>query len=80
MAHDHGEGLFNMTLINEVSKIKELPAAKSMVQFVIDQNSTATPKNIAAAKALVSKARSVHELLISMSNFSLSHQGLKTVR
>jgi hypothetical protein len=80
MSHDHGEGLFNMALINEVSKIRDIWEARGVVAAVIDQNTTATQKNVNAARVLVSKARSVHELLIAMSNFSLSHQGLKTIR
>jgi hypothetical protein len=75
MARDNGQGMFTMDFINEVSRMKSLPDAKAAVHNVIDA-STANDTNKQKAVSMVSKATSLRSLLVSLANFSLSHQGL----
>ena len=79
MAQDFGQGIFSMDTITAVTKTRELGMAKSIANAMID-SSKAQQKNIDKARALVMKANSVNRLAQGMSDFSLSHQGLKTLR
>lgn len=79
MSKDFGQGIFTMDFITEISKMKDLTEAKKMVTAVIDL-STANDENVEKAHALVAKARSIHNLIFSMTDFSLSHQGLKVIK
>lgn len=79
MSKDYGQGIFDMEFINNISKIKDLTLAKSMAYEKIE-STNATDENKAKAKTMVSKSATLSKLLFSMTNFSLSHQGLKTIR
>lgn len=78
MSRDNGQGIFTMEVITKISKMKSLAEAKSFAQEVVN-NSTANDENKRKATVLIVKASSINSLAISMSNFSLSHQGLKTI-
>jgi hypothetical protein len=78
MSKDFGPGIFEMRLIRDLEKVTNLELAKQQAQEAVD-NSLATAKNKAAATAMISKSRSVKSLLFGMTNFSLSHQGLKLI-
>lgn len=80
MSQDFGQGIFTMSTITTVSKTRDLALAKSIANAAIDAATTALPKNIEKARSLVLKASSVNRLAQGMSDFSLSHQGLKTIR
>jgi hypothetical protein len=80
MSQDFGQGIFTMDTITTVSKTRDLSLAKGIANAKIDASTTALPKNIEKARALVLNARSVSKLAIDMSNFSLSHQGMKVIR
>lgn len=82
MAQDFGEGIFSMEVITNVSRLSpnKLASAKLMAEQAIGGATTATQKNRDKATALIAKANSVQSLAIAMSNFSLAHQGLKTIR
>lgn len=78
MSKDFGQGIFDMEFINHVGTIKDVIAAKKAAIEKID-GSPATDKNKKKASAMVHKSRTVTELLFGMTNFSLSHQGLKRI-
>lgn len=78
MTRDFGQGIFEMQLIRDLEKITNLELAKQRALEAVD-NSHATDKNKVAATAMISKSRSVKSLLFGMTNFSLSHQGLKLI-
>lgn len=80
MSQDFGQGIFTMEMITRVSKCKILGEAKGLTLQAITDDETALPKNKIKAERLCHAARSITELAIAMSNFSLSHQGLKTIR
>lgn len=80
MTKDYGPGIFSMSTITTVVKTRELQLAKSIAEAEVDANSTATEKNRIAAKAMILKSRSTLALGTGMTNFSLSHQGLKVLR
>lgn len=75
MKRDNGQGMFTMDFITQVSRIPRLEDAKVATHLVID-GSTATDANKGKARSMIFKATSLRSLLIGMSNFSLSHQGL----
>lgn len=79
MSKDYGQGIFSMELITTVSKTRDIGLAKSIVLATIDADEHALPKNKEKARIMVSQCRSITTLAINMSNFSLSHQGLKVV-
>ena len=76
---DHGQGIFDMVFINDVNAIKDIIAAKTAAYDKIDA-SKATDENKRKAKAMVAKAANVKALIFGMTNFSLSHQGMKVVK
>lgn len=78
MARDNGQGMFTMDFINQVSKMKDLAAAKAEVIKAID-DSKANDANKQKGVRLVHNSRSVNQLIMGMANFSLSHQGLGVV-
>ena len=78
MNTDFGQGIFDMDFINNVSKIKDLTLAKSMAYEKIE-SSIATSENRVKAKSMVSRSATLSKLLFGMTNFSLSHQGLKAL-
>lgn len=78
MSRDFGQGIFDMEFINSISKVKDLTHAKSMA-FEKIESTNATDENKAKAKSMVSRSATLTKLLFGMTNFSLSHQGLKTL-
>lgn len=78
MSNDFGQGIFDMGFINDISKIKDLTLAKSMAYEKIE-STNATDENKAKAKSMVSRSATLSKLLFGMTNFSLSHQGLKAI-
>ena len=78
MSKDFGQGIFDMGFINDISKIKDLTLAKSMAYEKIE-STNAADENKAKAKSMVSRSATLSKLLFGMTNFSLSHQGLKTI-
>ena len=75
MKRDNGQGMFTMDFITTVSRMSGLPEAKGAAHGLIDA-SMATDVNKQKARAMVANSTSVRTLLLGMSNFSLSHQGL----
>ena len=75
MKRDNGQGMFTMDFITQVSRLPRLEDAKAAAHLVID-GSTATDANKEKARSMIFKATSLRSLLLGMSNFSLSHQGL----
>ncbi len=78
MSRDFGQGIFDMEFINDVASITDLTKAKSMA-FEKIESTTATPENKAKAKSMVMRSATHSKLLFGMTNFSLSHQGLKAI-
>lgn len=72
---DNGQGMFTMDFINEISKMRDLAAAKAAVIKAIN-DSKANDTNKQKGVRLVHNSRSVNQLIMGMANFSLSHQGL----
>lgn len=79
MARDNGQGMFTMEFINEVASVRDLSLAKAKVTAQIDV-SGATDTNKQAGMRLVHNSHSFKSLMLGLANFSLSHQGLKTLR
>lgn len=77
---DFGEGIFRMDFITIISNDKISPLAV-LKQAAVNcaTMSTANSKNKAAAFAMIEKAKDSKALVLGMSNFSLAHQGLKTL-
>ena len=79
MAHDHGQGIFTMEFIGSIAALKDVEAGRVLALEHIE-NSSATAQNKLKAVGMVHKSHTLKNLLLGMSNFSLSHQGLKAVR
>jgi hypothetical protein len=79
MSQDHGQGIFTMEFINAASRMKSIEEAKVAAHKVVD-DATCTDANRAKASTLVMRSRHVRELIQAMTNWSLSHQGLKVLR
>jgi hypothetical protein len=71
------EGIFSMDFISTLQH-QPLDIAKQVCLERID-NSTATPENKMKAQQAVTKAASLKNLLLTTSNFSLAHQGMKVL-
>ena len=78
MSRDFGQGIFDMEFINSISKVKDLTQAKAMA-FEKIEGAVATDENKAKAISMVSRSATLSKLLFGMTNFSLSHQGLKAI-
>lgn len=78
MSKDFGQGIFDMDFINVVAKEKDLTAAKGLA-FEKVRDSRATDENKAKANSMIARSASISKLLFGMTNFSLSHQGLKSI-
>lgn len=79
MARDNGQGIFKMQAINDIAMLKNIDDAKAAA-YKLAEEATASAENKAKANQLISRARSIKELLLGMSNFSLAHMGMKTFR
>ena len=78
MSKDFGQGIFDMDFIKSLEKERNLTTAKEAAFKKID-DSKATDDNKAKARTMVSRSATVIKLLHGMTNFSLSHQGLKVI-
>jgi hypothetical protein len=79
MARDNGQGVFTMAIISRIAAMDDFAAMKKDLQKVIE-DSSATLGNKIKATGMVHAARDKKHLLLGMSNFMLSHSGLKTIR
>ena len=75
---DFGQGIFTMPEITAISNMNTLSEAKAAAHAIITASS-AKPENKAKAAAMVNSSTNLKRLLLGMSNFSLSHQGLKRI-
>ena len=78
MSRDNGQGIFSMTFISGLQAMPLGLAQESARQHVVA--STATAANKAKAEKAIQTARSTNALMLALSNFSLSHQGMKVIR
>ena len=78
MAQDFGQGIFTMEFIKSVEDL-DLIDAKAKAYSLI-HSSTANVVNRQKATKMLNDSRTMKNLLLGMSNFMLSHSGLKTVR
>ena len=78
MSRDFGQGIFDMEFINSIAAVKDLTQAKAKA-FEKIESTNATDENKAKAKSMVSRSATLSKLLFGMTNFSLSHQGLKAI-
>lgn len=76
---DFGQGIFDMEFINEVNDEKDFGKQKAM-SIAKAKGSKATEENKTKAINMVNFAKNSKALLMAMTNFSLSHQGLKTLK
>lgn len=77
-AKDFGQGIFDMEFIHSVNGQTDLAKAKQMCMDKIEASS-ATDANKRKARAMVQLSNTTKNLLLGLTNFSLSHQGLKTI-
>lgn len=68
-----------MDFINAVSRMKTVEEAKVAAHQAVDA-SAANDANKGKANTMVMRSRSIRELVFGMSNFSLSHMGMKVIR
>lgn len=78
MARDNGQGIFAMDFINEVSRMKSIEEAKAAAHKKVDE-AVATDANKQKSNTMVMRSRNIRELVFGMTNFSLSHMGLKKI-
>lgn len=78
MAKDFGQGIFTMPFITKIAGLTDLETAKHYALQEIE-DSPANFDNKTKAVKLVQSAKNIRAFVIAMSNFSLSHQGLKTI-
>lgn len=79
MARDFGQGVFTMDIISHVATMSDIAAAKVYAHDAV-QASNATSMNKIKAAGMINKAHNSKALLLGMSNFMLSHSGLKTIK
>lgn len=78
MSKDFGQGIFTMEFISKVAEMKSITEAQQLAIKEIDRASANNDNKTKAIK-LVNSSRTIKFLVINMANFSLSHQGLKTL-
>lgn len=76
---DFGPGIFDMEFINEMNALDSINDIKTAAMAKIDASS-ANEDNKKRARSMIQLASSKMKLLMGMTNFSLSHQGLKAIR
>lgn len=76
---DFGPGIFDMEFINEMNELTSMNDIKTAAMAKIDASS-AHEDNKKKARSMIQLANSKMKLLMGMTNFSLSHQGLKAIR
>lgn len=76
---DFGPGIFDMEFINEMNALDSINDIKTAAMAKIDASS-ANEDNKKKARSMIQLASSKMKLLMGMTNFSLSHQGLKAIR
>lgn len=79
MSKDFGQGIFDMEFVNDVANVGDLQLAKSMATKKVD-DSKANNDNKRSAMRMIHNSHSLKALTFGMVNFSLSHQGLKTIK
>ena len=70
-------GFFTMDFVTEISTKSNLMIAKGMCFDKIAEKPDAKPENIAKAKAMVSSANSLRQLVLGLGNFVLAHESSK---
>ncbi len=78
-AKDFGQGIFDMEFINQVNDEKDFGKQKAMSIAKV-KGSSATDANKTKAINMINFAKNSKGLIMGMTNFSLSHQGLKTLK
>ena len=75
-------GFFTMDDVLAVEKINDVNVAKMYVIQRVNEMPTAKSFNIHKAKAAITKARSITELMFTISNFILAHpsEHLKVIK
>ena len=92
-AEDFGQGIFNMDFIVTVGKMADIVAAKKLAYEKIDDSKGVTDENKRKAKTMIAKATTIRNhnpqpqsattirnLIFGMTNFSMSHQGMKVLK
>ncbi len=79
LAKKIGEGIFTIDFINKILDMKSLEDAKNAALDKVE-NSDAKEVNKNKARTLVNNAKSIRDLSIAMSNFSLKHQKFGVVK
>lgn len=78
MSRDNGQGIFSMSFISSLQAMVLCQAQEVAMQQV--DASSASAANKAKATKAIQSARSTNALMLALSNFSLSHQGMKVIR
>lgn len=78
MSRDNGQGIFTMNFISSLQAMA-LRQAQDLAVQQVDICSASLSNKVKATKAIQS-ARSTNALMLALSNFSLSHQGMKVIR
>ena len=75
-------GFFTMDDVVAVEKIKDLAAAKAYAVERVEAQLNAKPANISKAKAHIAHAKSVVQLMMTLTNYVLAHpsEHLKVIR
>lgn len=78
MSKDNGQGIFSMTFIASIQN-QPLMLARELAVGQVNASSARQTNKDKAMKA-IGLAKNTNGLLLALSNFSLSHQGLKVLR
>lgn len=71
---------FTMEFISEISNLTDLNEAKTKVSNKVKEFSSAQSENVKKAMNLINNSTTVRHLVIGMSNFMLSLDGLSVVK
>lgn len=71
---------FTMEFISEISNLTDLNEAKIKVSNKVKEFSSAQSENVKKAMNLINNSTTVRHLVIGMSNFMLSLDGLSVVK
>lgn len=67
------QGFFTVGTLTLINNAKDLAEAKRIALAAVDAQPNARDKNVKKALAVINRAKSTKDLLLSLSNFMLAH-------
>lgn len=78
--HDNKGSIFTMDHVRHISSLKDHSEAKKYAHDIVDNHPTALSANKDKAKKMIDSTKNSGHLALGMSNFILSHGGLKVMK